>query len=294
MAEILQRKELPLAPNIYLAIMQGRLVPPPPGLFQCFPSEQWKEEIIRAANVPLNGIEWIYDLHGEGSNPIESESGIEQMRSLAGRSGISVHSLCADYFMDRPILRVAEQDRFVLFHRFCWLIGRCGRLGIKRIVLPFVDKARIETEAEEGTVVAFVEKALPILEKHQVEIHLETSLEPHRFSDLLSRLEHPLVKANYDLGNSASLGYHPREEFNAYGMRVGSVHIKDRVLGGGTVPLGEGAVNFPSVRACLQSVKYSGDFVLQVARGESGQEIDWARTNRKFTLGWWQSTSFSS
>ena len=38
-----------------------------------------------------------------------------------------------------------------------------------------------------------------------------------------------MIKVNYDSGNSASLGYDPTDEFAAYGERVGSVHIKDRV-----------------------------------------------------------------
>jgi sugar phosphate isomerase/epimerase len=39
------------------------------------------------------------------------------------------------------------------------------------------------------------------------------------------------------------------EEFAAYGERVGSFHIKDRVRGGKTVPLGQGDTDFASLRA---------------------------------------------
>jgi Sugar phosphate isomerases/epimerases len=88
-----------------------------------------------------------------------------------------------------------------------------------------------------------------------------------------------MLKVNYDSGNSASLGYDPADEFAAYGTRVGSVHIKDRVNGGGTVPLGSGNTNFKSLFECLGELGYSGDFVLQVARGASGDEVAWARSN---------------
>ena len=64
---------------------------------------------------------------------------------------------------------------------------------------------------------------------------------------LLSRLPDPPFKANYDTGNSASLGYDPVEELGAYGPRIGSVHVKDRVRGGGTVPLGEGDARVETV-----------------------------------------------
>jgi hexulose-6-phosphate isomerase len=115
-----------------------------------------------------------------------------------------------------------------------------------------------------------------------VELHLETSLAPEPFADLLARLPHPSVKVNYDSGNSASLGYRPREEFGAYGARVGSVHIKDRLLGGSTVPLGSGDADFAALFRCLDDVAYQGDFVLQVARGVGGDEVAWARHNRGF------------
>jgi hexulose-6-phosphate isomerase len=87
---------------------------------------------------------------------------------------------------------------------------------------------------------------------------------------------------NYDSGNSASLGYRPRDEFAAYGARVGSVHIKDRRRGGGTVPLGTGDTDFPALFDCLRAAGYRGDFILQAARGRPGDEVAWATANRSF------------
>ena len=91
-----------------------------------------------------------------------------------------------------------------------------------------------------------------------------------------------MLKVNYDSGNSASLGYSPAEEFAAYGERVGSVHVKDRILGGSTVPLGTGNADFEVLSRCLNEIGYAGDFILQVARGTTGQEVDWALQNRDF------------
>jgi hexulose-6-phosphate isomerase len=92
------------------------------------------------------------------------------------------------------------------------------------------------------------------------------------------------LKVNYDSGNSAALGYLPDQEFGAYGNRIGSVHIKDRVQGGGTVPLGHGSTDFSAVFENLRRISYSGDFVLQTARGEPHQEVAWARANRAFVV----------
>ncbi len=84
---------------------------------------------------------------------------------------------------------------------------------------------------------------------------------------------------NYDSGNSSSLGYEVGEEFAAYGHRIGSVHIKDRRLGGGTVPLGTGNADLPAVFRGLAALGYHGDYVLQIARSEPGEELLWIAQN---------------
>jgi L-ribulose-5-phosphate 3-epimerase len=111
-------------------------------------------------------------------------------------------------------------------------------------------------------------------------------LGPAAFRALLDELEHPLIKVNYDAGNSASLGYKPAEEFAAYGHRIGSFHIKDRRERGGTVPLGQGDTDFPSLREQLVRYDYRGDFVMQVARGEAGDELRWLSDMAKLSADW--------
>jgi hexulose-6-phosphate isomerase len=123
-------------------------------------------------------------------------------------------------------------------------------------------------------------------------LHLETSLDPRRFHSLLAKLPHPYLKANYDAGNSASLGYDVLEEIAAYGERIGSVHIKDRIRGGGTVPLGSGDANIPALLSELFRIGYKGDFVMQIARGEAGKELGWIRQNRELVLGQLQAAGF--
>jgi L-ribulose-5-phosphate 3-epimerase len=269
---------------MYIAIMQGRLLPPFEGRIQCFPRERWRDEFALAAAAGLDAIEWIYDLHGADANPIAAIDGVALVRALSTQSGVMVRSLCADYFMDKPLLRASHREIDERTETLVWLLGRCAILGVGRVVLPFVDASRIDSDAELDHVVSVLERVLPVLEETGVELHLETSLSPSRFADLLARLPHAMLKVNYDSGNSASLGFNPIDEFAAYGTRVGSVHIKDRVNGGGTVPLGSGDTNFGALFDCLGEVGYEGDFVLQVARGTTGDEAGWARRNREYVL----------
>jgi hexulose-6-phosphate isomerase len=124
-------------------------------------------------------------------------------------------------------------------------------------------------------------------------LHLETSLDPQGFSSLLAKLPHRLLKVNYDSGNSSSLGYEPREEVAAYGDRIGSVHIKDRIRGGGTVPLGTGDANIPVLLSELFRIGYNGDFVMQIARGEAGKELGWIQHNREVVTGYLRAAGFA-
>jgi hexulose-6-phosphate isomerase len=264
--------------------MQGRLVPPSDGRIQCFPRENWADEFALAAAAGLDSIEWIYDQHGAGVNPIATDDGIEDLLRLANLHGVRVASLCADYFMDWPLVRVSGTDLEARLADLLWLWQRCRQLGIERIVIPFVDASMIATDEDLDQVVSTITRALERAGDLGVELHLETSLAPQRFAELLSQLTSELVKVNYDVGNSASLGYDPREEFAAYGDRVGSVHIKDRVKGGGTVPLGTGDADLAAVFDCLRERDYSGDFIMQVARDVPGEEVAWAVKNRAWLL----------
>jgi L-ribulose-5-phosphate 3-epimerase len=267
-----------------IAIMQGRLVPPSDSRIQCFPRERWRDEFALAASAGLDAIEWIYDLHGADVNPIATDHGLAEINDLSCASNVRVHSLCADYFMDKPLLRASEREIEDRIRTLTWLIGRCALLGVGRVVLPFVDASRMDSDGEVDDVVAVLGNVLPVLEDLGVELHLEASLSPDDFAGMLTRFPHPMVKVNYDSGNSSSLGYRPVEEFAAYGARVGSVHIKDRVRGGSTVPLETGDADFDALFRCLRDVAYTGDFVLQVARGAPGEEVALARNNREFVV----------
>ena len=259
--------------------MQGRLLPPQEGRFQAFPRGEWRNEFSLAASAGLNGIEWIFDAYGENVNPLVDDAGTAEMLCRSQQTGIVVRSLCADYFMDKPLLRTGELERHELIEKMHWLLSRCKLAGIGRIVMPFVDNSRIQNEDEVGQVVSILQSILPVAEANDVELHLETSLAPEPFADLLERCNHPLVRVNYDSGNSASLGYAVADEFAAYGSRIGSVHIKDRKQGGGTVPLGTGDADFSALFRGLASLKYEGDYVLQIARSEPGQEVPWIVQN---------------
>jgi L-ribulose-5-phosphate 3-epimerase len=264
-----------------LGIMQGRLVAPEAQRFQCFPRQRWRDEFAIAAAAGLETIEWIYDAYGEDANPIASDAGVREVERLSTLHQIGIESVCADWFMDFPLAGVDLEVAQSRWQRLAWLMRRCALLRITRVVVPFVDASAIRTAQDAALIAAGINSLADLSDATNVEIHLETALAPADFAALLARLQHPRVKVNYDSGNSASLGYRPAEEFAAYGPRVGSVHLKDRQFGAGTVPLGEGDTDFAALFDALAVIRYQGDFILQVARGADGRELDWARHNAR-------------
>ena len=264
-----------------IGIMQGRLSPPVGAAIQAFPLATWREEFFAAKQVPLHHIEWIFDTE-DSLNPIANDAGIAEIKSLSRQCEVKVNSLCADFFMSELLLGKSPVQDKVCAEKLGWLLVQGAKLGIKYIVLPFVDRSVIKTDADKKRLIDLMQAFAPHLERFGVEFHLETSLPPAPFAHVLESMGSPFVKINYDTGNSASLGYDMNEEFAAYGEYIGSIHIKDRLRGAGTVPLGKGHVEFLKLPSALEKIDYQGDFVLQVARGETGDEISWARRNIAF------------
>jgi len=189
--------------------------------------------------------------------------------------------------MDFTFVRATAAERTERVVHLQWLLGQARSAGITRVVLPFVDSSAILDEADRDAVIDTLKRVLPVAESAGIELHLETSLGPEDFAGLLDRIPHPSVKVNYDSGNSSAMGYHSAEEFAAYGHRLGSVHIKDRLLHGSTKPLGEGSADFAAVFTGLRELNYNGDFILQAARGTKGREVEWARRNRSYVERFW-------
>lgn len=268
--------------DISVGIMQGRLLPPFEGRFQAFPAVGWDHEFLLARQAGLKRIEWIYEVPHEADNPLGSDAGIAELRRLEAESGVEVRSVCADYYMTR--LLVADgcrPDSEVVAH-LRWLIGRAGLLGCRYMVLPFVDSSSLKTEQARDAAAAAISAALPAAEAAGVELHLETDLPPPVFAALLGRIGHGLVRMNYDIGNSASLGYDPAEELTTMARWLGSVHVKDRVLGGGTVPLGTGSADFSTCFRLIRGAGFDGTYILQAARDAAMPEVELAHRNIAF------------
>lgn len=267
-----------------IGIMQGRLTPRKGRPIQFFPFDGWRSEFAAAASIGLREIEFIFDAECYEENPLWHKEGREEIRLLIQKSGVVVNTVCADYFMVKPFFRGSKEDIRKGAGILTQLLMYTSETGAHGIELPFVDNSSITTAEEEDAVYAVLTEVLPTAEKYAVWIGLETDFPPERFRKLLKRFDSPYLRANYDTGNSAGLGYDPEEELSAYGMHIGNIHIKDRKLHAATVPLGTGDASFKKFFSALKELGYSGSFILQAARGEDGDEKKEVAGQKEFLI----------
>lgn len=65
-----------------------------------------------------------------------------------------------------------------------------------------------------------------------------------------------------------------------------NVHVKDRVLGWTTAPLGTSHADFETVFASLNRLGYTGNYILQTARTDDGQHATTLCHYRDMTVDW--------
>lgn len=273
-------------------VMQGRLSPPEDGRFQSFPRNTWRSELPRAREAGFSYIEWIYDDYGASANPLTTDPGIDELIALKEQYGIATPAVCGDWFMDFPFVRCSEDERARRQRFLAALLRTAARIDAHHLVLPFVDQSSIRTEEEKQIVLNVLTDGLKTAESTGVELHLEADFNPEDFAAFLARIPHPMLKVNWDSGNSSGLGYVASEEFAAYGDRIGSVHIKDRFRKpDGSVetrPLGTGSADFEDVFASMRRIGYKSGITLQVARGTPGDEVNFLRTQLAYVQARWE------
>ena len=267
--------------NDRIGIMQGRLLPPVGDRIQAFPGREWRAEFSLAAELGFASLEWIFEAPVE-ENPLWQKEGLDAIQAAVAETDVAVNFVLADYFMSQPLFRLAGEEVRARQKVLQRLVDAVVAVGARGVEVPFVDGSSIESQRDEDEVCTVLEPCLDYADRQGVVITLELDFPAERARRLYNRLDHPAVRANYDTGNSAALGYDVRDEFDAYGSLITNVHVKDRIRGGGTVPLGEGDTDFATVFEVIRALGYQGDFIIQGAR--AGDEVEVARRYLDFVL----------
>jgi len=269
-----------------IGFMQGRLSPLVGGRIQAFPWDAWAQEFPQAAGCGIGLMEWTLDQEHLYKNPLLTSTGQAQIRELCSRHAMAISSLTGDCFMQAPFWKADASTEAELQRDFISIVDACSQVGIEMVVVPLVDNGRLDTRVQEDSLVGFLLSHVDYFQARGVRVIFECDFEPTELARFINRLPKETFGINYDIGNSAALGFNPKDEFEAYGHRIVNVHVKDRLLGGTTVPLGTGNAQFEVVFAELARVGYAGKFILQTARAKDDSHAQTLCRYRDMTLAW--------
>jgi len=255
-----------------IGLMQGRLVEPSLGKIQEFPRDKWDVEIDILPSLGLNLLEWTIDLDGFWENPYVSKINRPCALDHKIKNNVRVESITCDYFMhqrEKFGFHFDEGDQEL----FQGVIEGAKQFSSRFIVIPLVDHSRVKNHEEEEKVVRFFSAHSNTLIDAGLKVVFESDYEPSKLADFIRLFSPECFGINYDMGNSASLGYEPAHEICILAPWIDNVHVKDRVLGGTTVPFGEGNVDFQTVFSELRKIGYTGNLILQGARSKTNDHV---------------------
>ena len=164
------------------------------------------------------------------------------------------------------------------------ICNACANVGISTLVIPLVDNGQLDTPEQENILIDYLLSQIDFLAGLSIKVVFESDYSPSELGRFISRLPVDLFGVNYDIGNSASLGYDPLEEFDSYGHRILNVHVKDRLINGPTVPLLSGNADFHLVFSKLFDSGYQGNLILQTARSLNGNHVQLVQDYRDLVL----------
>jgi len=232
-------------------------------------------------------MEWTLDQDRLYENPLMTSSGQAKIVELCKKHDFTIPSLTGDCFMQAPFWKATDNDLMDKLKKdFNSILEACNTVGVKFVVVPLVDDGRLENMKQENILVEFLLAQQENLNQLDVKVVFESDFHPAKLKRFISRFNSHSFGINYDTGNSAGLGLDPIDEFDAIGDRILNVHIKDKPLGGRTVPLGEGNADLPSVFSLLESQGYQANYILQTARATDGDHGSVLLKYKSMVEGW--------
>jgi hexulose-6-phosphate isomerase len=246
-----------------IGVMQGRLSPPTGGKIQSFPWASWEAEFLIARKLNLDLIEWTLDKDKIFDNPLLTDDGHLKLSKLILETNVRVESLTCDNLMQSPVHKDGTHGRTSKVE-FLKMLSLLPKIHNFVIVWPLVDGGSIDSLDELRMFKSFVTDLVPFLRELKFKIAFETQISPKENSLFLSNFPTDVIGLNLDIGNSASNGFSILEDYDLNSERIFNIHIKDRVLGGATIPLGMGDVIWSDF--ALIAKEYSGSMIFQSAR----------------------------
>ena len=251
-----------------LGLIQGRLLKREiKSKLQSFPWSSWQKEFFLMKKIGLKNLEWTLDYKDFLKNPINTKKGNVIIKKLKKKYNIQIQSITCDFFMQKPFFK--KKNKFC-DEDFYFFFNKILSSKIKTIVIPLVDNSSIKSKKIEKKVINFFLGLQKKLKKYKKSIAFEIDYPPKKVKQFINKFPKKYYGINYDLGNSASLGYKVKEEFKQYKNRIINIHLKDRVYNGSNVRFGKGNADFENFFKEIKKMNYSGKLILQSSRSKSG------------------------
>jgi len=268
-----------------IGFIQGRLSPITNNRIQQFPWDSWQNEFNLASIIDIKIIEWTIDTFKFYENPLINLDQWEEIIIIAEKNNISIPSVTCDYFMENPPWKT---DLDLVRKGIISILQGMRNINSKILVVPLVDNSSLLGPISVNIVKNLFNSLIPKISQNNLQIAFESDLNPEKLTEFISGFDRNYFGINYDIGNSASLGFDPTEEFKGYGSRIINVHVKDRKIHGSTVPLGDGDANFMKIFRLLDKENYQGNLILQTARSKEGKDAEVLVKYKKLVEDWWE------
>jgi len=263
---------MPKEPHLQLGVVQGRLIPSPPGQLQWFPQARWEEEFALAASVGFGFVELIAEREHNDQNPVWSDVGIDRIHELCAQHGLSHPTLCNDYIINHSL-----QDGREALNQTLRLVQQAGKLRTDIFILPLFEQSEITPE-NCGRFKPLLLEISAAAKQTGNRLCLETLLPGTSLRDLLKEMGDTNIQCVFDTGNRVTLDRDIYSDILVLRDHVGHVHIKDKDSAGNNVALGTGLVDFKKLFETLAAIRYGGIYTFETCRG--GEPLRTARYNK--------------
>jgi hexulose-6-phosphate isomerase len=218
----------------------------------------------------------------EASSVIEDLAAARELGGLARQAGVPFHAVVYGGWqapLSDPRPEVADKGvaGMETALRSAKALGADVVLLVPALVTETVGYGEAYERSQKN-----IRKLLPLADELQVTIAVENVwnkflLSPLEFARYVDELDHPRLKAYFDIGNVILFGF-SQDWIRTLGKRIVRIHLKDfKRQGYQWTNLLDGDVNWPQVRVALAETGYSGFLTTELSGGDEAYLTDLAR-----------------
>lgn len=248
-----------------IGILQGRLTPSRNGKLQFFPVEGWEAEFPLAREIGFGAIEPLVTFDDRERHPLWTAEGTRNLIAVARAQGIALPSVHG-FFKWR---HHGEESVQALLR----LLPAVREIGAKTVLISLFDENALRNGDDQRAVIRALQPLADRAVELGIRLGLEAEIPAQEFGEFVRQCNHPAIGIYYDIGNMVSMGVDVPAEIRLLGPLIVGVHVKDRAIGGGTVPLGRGAANFPEIFKALRDIGYSRPLIIQGSRDQDRDDV---------------------